>query len=132
MADDDFRELDNWFRQLSYGMKRRLAAGLKDVAERVRDNIEAAAPKGSTGKLKVSVRVRRRRNDLDLVVSAGGDLTTKEVRKGSGEDYDYALGIEFGNEHVAAQPFFYTTWRAMEAEVTAEIEAIVQDVLEGE
>ena len=46
-------------------------------ADRLATAIKEAAPV-DTGKLRDSVKVRRRRNDLDLEVTAGGDATITE------------------------------------------------------
>lgn len=48
---------------------------------------------------------------LSAVIMAGGATTTKEVRSGSGVDYDYALGQEFGTADTSAQPFFFPGYR---------------------
>ncbi|MHC4048185.1 hypothetical protein, partial [Bradyrhizobium sp. 23AC] len=47
-----------------------------------------------TGALEASCTVAQGENELEYLVKAGGDMTTKEVREGSGEPYDYALGFE--------------------------------------
>ncbi|MCQ0987544.1 HK97-gp10 family putative phage morphogenesis protein [Jiella marina] len=51
--------------------------------------------------------VRETRRDVSVTLMAGGDRTTKPVRNGADTEYDYALGVEFGNEDMPAQPFFY-------------------------
>jgi HK97 gp10 family phage protein len=50
-------------------------------------------------------------------VQAGGDLTTKEVRAGSGKSYDYTRAEEFGTATTPASPFFFNTYRAKKAGV---------------
>lgn len=64
-----------------------------------------------TGNLRKSIRVEKSNRPLQYFVKAGGQLTTKEVRAGSGKPYDYSLGTEFGNEQVKAQPFFWPSYR---------------------
>lgn len=74
--------------------------------------IKFAAPY-KTGKLRESVRAERSsKNPLRVIIRAGGPLTTKEVRAGSGVSYDYALGTEWGTQKESARPFFYSTARA--------------------
>lgn len=51
--------------------------------------------------------LKESRREVSVTLKAGGDATTREIRTGSGEPYDYALGVEFGNETMPAQPFFY-------------------------
>lgn len=123
MADD----LEGWFTQLPYKLRRDLARKLRGRVETAAEKIADNAPEKS-GKLKGTVRVRRRRNELDLEILAGGAATTKEIRTGSGTGYDYALATEFGNEHVAAEPWFYATWNAGLKDETAQ--GIADDVAE--
>lgn len=126
MAD----ELQTWFRQMPYRLRRELAGRIKDIAENLADEIKAAAPVGETGHLRDSIRVRRGRKTLEFVVEAGGTDTTKDIRSGAGVEYDYARAIEFGTTKMPAHPFFYTTARARAADVRADIEQAVSEVLE--
>jgi HK97 gp10 family phage protein len=128
MANDPSAALQRYFRDLPMKAKRELASVIKDEADGLAAAIQAAAPK-KTGTLAGSVRVRRGRNTLELFVEAGGAATTKEVRAGSGQPYDYALGEEFGNSHAPAHPFFWNTFRARQADIRANIDAAVQRVL---
>lgn len=128
MADDDNQELDRYLGDLSFKVRRELATAIRIEADRLADAIKAAAPV-KTGALRDSVQVRRTRNDLTLYVTAGGDATTKEVRQGSGEPYDYALATEYGTSKENAQPFFYPTVRAMEDDINANIAAAVEKAL---
>lgn len=68
-------------------------------------------------------------NDLEWIVQAGGALTTKEVREGSGVQYDYALGFEFGTSRQAARPFFFNTYEAMREDLQQAIADGVSEVL---
>lgn len=122
-------DLQVFFDSLSAKVQEKLKRGLRVQAERVRDEIKRMAAVGDTGKLAESVRVEDGRNDLELVVMAGGELTTKELRSGSGVDYDYALAVEFGTSKMDPNPFFYSTWRVMEDDVTAELEKVVAEAL---
>lgn len=110
--DPDLGEVNQWFRSVPMKVRRELARFILDEANTLRDLIKDAARKGQTSNLSESVRVSRGRGTLGLVVQAGGELTTKEVRGGSGVPYDYALGEEFGNSHYEGQPFFFSTARA--------------------
>ena len=121
-------KLDAYLANLPIKMKRELATAIKVEADKLAEAIKAAAPVDS-GALRESVVVRRERGELSLVVSAGGDATMTEVRKGSGEDYDYSLALEYGTSKDHAQPFFYSTARAMEDEIKRNIEAAVGKAL---
>jgi HK97 gp10 family phage protein len=124
-ADDD---VQRYIRDLPFKMKRQLATAIRAEADRLAAAIKAKAPV-KTGALRNSVRVRRKRNDLELEVVAGGTETTKEVRSGSGKPYDYALATEYGTTRESAQPFFYNTARAMQDEIRDNIEDAVKEAL---
>lgn len=128
MAEHGTRELDRYLGGLPFRVRRQLVEAIRQQADRVADAIRAAAPI-KTGNLRNSVQVSRGRNTLELIVTAGGAETTREVRAGSGASYDYALGVEFGNEHAPAQPFFNFTWRDMQDDVRRQIEAAVDEAL---
>jgi HK97 gp10 family phage protein len=146
MADD----LQSWFRDMPYKLRRELAGRVRDIAGDLADDIKQAAPVKS-GALRDSVRVRRGRNELTLYVEAGGQATTREVARdaryvrdvkiGSGDtqgiarggaagvSYDYALAQEFGTLHEPAQPFFYKTYNARKADVAQQLQQAVEDVV---
>jgi Bacteriophage HK97-gp10, putative tail-component len=124
-ADDDVQK---YLANAPIKVKRQLATAIKAEADKLAAAIKAAAPVRS-GALRNSVTVRRRKGDLDLEVTAGGDLTTKEVRKGSGQPIDYALSVEYGNRNEAAEPFFFSTARAMQPEITQNIQNAVDEAL---
>ena len=108
MSDD----LQAWFKDLPDELERDVAKEFRDLVEDFKEEVKAEAPEGPTGNTKASVRVTETDDPLRVFIDAGGSLTTKEVRKGSGTAYDYALGEEFGNSHVPARPWFYPTYRA--------------------
>lgn len=123
--DDD---VQSWFDGLSYKVKRELAGKIKDEADGLAAAIKSEAPR-RTGALAESVQVRRTRNTLDFEVTAGGDDTTKEIRAGSGVNYDYALATEFGTVNQAAEPFFYPTYRERQDDIRQNIEDAVAAAL---
>ncbi|WP_163317105.1 HK97 gp10 family phage protein, partial [Enterobacter hormaechei] len=90
MANPD-DALQDWFGRLPFKVKRQLAKDIKAEADGLARAIDAVAPRGPTGNLAVSVKVRRKRNDLDLEVTAGGDLTTKSYDRST--DYSSAVVI---------------------------------------
>jgi HK97 gp10 family phage protein len=124
--DDDVQD---WFSGLSFKVKKRLARTIKDEADGLRQAIEDAAPKGATLKLSKSVKVRRRRNDLDLEVTAGGDDTLVEVRAGSGEMIDRVLFPEYGTVNQPAQPFFFSTARQRMPQIRQNIDDAVAEAI---
>lgn len=126
MAADD--AVQKYLGDLPFKLRRELATVIKGEADGLADAIKAEVPV-LTGALRESVKVRRRRGELDLEVTAGGDATTREIRKGSGEEYDYALAVEYGTVSRPAEPFFYNTARERMPDIQETIEQAVADVL---
>jgi HK97 gp10 family phage protein len=81
-------------------------AAAKDMA----DTMRRVAPV-SSGNLVQSIKVVVDVSDSKVLIKAGGKLTTKEVRKGSGVPYDYAFAQEFGTKDMPASPFFWPVYR---------------------
>lgn len=121
---NDIAQFQRNFEEISFRAKRELVEAVQAEAERLAEAIKAAAPV-KTGALRDSIKVRRQRGGLSFVVSAGGDATTKEIRGGSGEPYDYAAAVEFGTGREHAEPFFFPTIRAMQDEIRANLQAAV-------
>lgn len=125
--DDD---LQDWFSGLSFKVKKDLARTIRAEADKLASAIKQAAPVKS-GALRDSVQVRRKKNDVDLEVTAGGATTTSGIRGGSGSsvEYDYANAVEFGTSKMAAEPFFYNTYRELAPEIRQNIEDAVADAI---
>jgi hypothetical protein len=98
-----------------------LDAAVREQAERLAATQRTVVKVGKTGNLKASIRVEKGKRPLQYLVKAGGRLTTKQVRQGSGKPYDYALGTEFGNEQERARPFFFPTYRLMKKRIRSSI-----------
>lgn len=99
-------------RALTTDMQNNANSAVADAAATLAATIATRAPV-RTGRLRESVRVERGRVPGQLIVKAGGPLTTRETRAGSGQSYDYALATEFGTVNEAAEPFFYPTAREL-------------------
>lgn len=122
---------------------RELRAALKAQSDRLRANA-ASAIEAAAQELAAAIRARapiRKGNLAKSVqaislgagkwrVQAGGDLTTKEVRKGSGKPYDYARATEFGTTDEEAHPFFYNTFRAKKGGIKSRVEKAARDALD--
>lgn len=119
-------DLQRYFSDLPFKVKRRLATVIKAEADKLASAIKAKAPRAS-GNLAASVQVRRKKSETELEVTAGGDLTTKEIRKGSGETYDYSRAVEFGGVNAPAQPFFFNTYREMAPDIRQAIDDAVDE-----
>lgn len=101
-------------------------AALRANAQRARGNAPARAENEANGladKMRAAAGAHRKSgntvNSIQVTkagrktrITAGGDLTTKEVRKGSGATFDYVRAEEFGTQKEIAIPFFFNTYRA--------------------
>lgn len=123
-ADDD---VQSWFDDMPDKVRNGMSSKLLDSANKLASAIKEAAPK-KTGALKESVQVRKDSNGT-FWVTAGGDLTTREVRRGSGVPYDYAMATEFGTRKESAEPFFFNTIRRVAPELQSDIENQINEAL---
>lgn len=102
------------FKRLTSDMQRQVhldaVAELETQSDSLVQRMKAVVEVGPTGNLASSIRKERGKTETVVKVMAGGFLTTRKV---SGKPYDYARAVEFGTEHVAAQPFFFPTYRLM-------------------
>jgi HK97 gp10 family phage protein len=124
--DDDVQRS---LKHLPFAVRRKLVEAIREQADGLADEIKARAHR-KTGAMAESVQVRRGRTTLELVVTAGGETTTKPVRDGA-YDYDYALGNEYGTVDMPAEPFFYPAARERQPDIEAAIEAAVTEALES-
>lgn len=109
------------------GVVREQAFRLSDAQREALRSLEQAPEE--TGALEASCTVAPGDNPLEYFVQAGGDMTTKEVREGSGEPHDYALDFEHGNSRQPARPFFYSTYNAMKDDMQEQINEAVSEIL---
>lgn len=109
------------------GVIREQAELLSDAQRRALQALEESPDE--TGRLEDSCTVDPGRDDLEFIVQAGGELTSKEIREGSGVSYDYAEGFEFGTSKQPARPFFWPTYRERRAEIQSAIADAVNEVL---
>ena len=130
MADD----LDTYLDGLSDDIVEQLSDAIREQAQLLSDtqrnalrSLEQSPDK--TGHLEASCVVVPGDNPLEFIVQAGGDLTTGEVRDGSGEDFDYGAAFEFGTSHQPARPFFYPTYNAMRGDMQQAINDAIDQAL---
>jgi len=102
-------------------------------AEIMVERIRAAAPVYSghasdvvAGNLRKSVRIGSSGKKNVVRVLAGGELTTMQGEK---RPYDYARAVEFGTVHMAAHPFFFSTYRAMKQSLIINVRHRIEDVI---
>lgn len=114
MSETD--ELDRYLDSLPDRIRAELSGVVQEQAQILSDAQAAVllsmedAP-SETGNLHASCMVVPGADELEFIVQAGGDLTTKEVREGSGVGYDYAEAFEYGTSRQHARPFFWPTYR---------------------
>lgn len=96
---------------LSEDTKADLKKALDDSADDIVRISKTLAPR-EDGVLQSTIKKEPGDHELAVKVVAGGAATTIPVRKGIDVSYDYAVGQEFGNAHVPAQPFFFPAVRA--------------------
>ena len=95
--------------ELQKEVRKEAVSELNAQADNLVRLIELAAPHDE-GNLEHSVRKAPDRNkDTVVRVVAGGRLTIRPSV--SSKPYDYARGDEFGTTKMAAQPFFFPTYR---------------------
>ena len=78
----------------------------KSASEMVTLAKSLASANSLSGALVNSIKQEPGRNDLAVVVRAGGDATTVD-------GYDYALANEHGTSSMEQQPFFWDSYRAV-------------------
>jgi HK97 gp10 family phage protein len=129
MADD----LEAYLNSLPDKIREQLSSVLREQAFRLsdaqREALRTLEDAPETGALEASCTVAPGENDLEYLVQAGGDMTTKEVRDGSGEPYDYAEAFEFGTSHQPARPFFYSTYEALKPELQEATNQALEEIL---
>lgn len=130
LAQND--ELTKYLNSLPSKMRRELSGTIQEEAERLsaaqREAVRSMV-KEPSGNLEQSCTVEATDDPLTYIVQAGGDLTTSEVREGSGVEFDHALAFEFGTRHQPARGFFYPTYRSMQNSIAKNISDKVKDVL---
>jgi HK97 gp10 family phage protein len=130
MANASVRIFKQALRDLSDRAKARLPARVMNEAEALAAAMQNEASAHSrSGATVQSIKAVPTNKPNRARVVAGGDLTSKEVRKGSGVTYDYVRADEFGTVKMSAIPFFFSTYRARKAGIKQRIaEGIASDI----
>jgi HK97 gp10 family phage protein len=102
-----------FLRGVGLGVDQATRAGVNSEAEALAAQMRVvASAHNKSGATVKSIAVMATNDPNKVRVVAGGDLTTKTIRKGSGIPYDYVRAEEFGTSNERAIPFFYNTYRA--------------------
>ncbi|MFZ5690534.1 MAG: hypothetical protein ACOY5F_04705 [Pseudomonadota bacterium] len=120
-------ELQKYIADLPRQMRAELSAVISEEAQGLsdaqRDRLQSMLqPPEEEGDLLESCRVDEGAHDLEKMVRAGGDLTTDD-------DYDHALGFEYGTSRQPARSFFWSTIRERREAMFQRIGAAVQRAL---
>lgn len=132
MADND--ELDSYLAGLSNAVADELSGAIREQAQALSDAQRAALRSleqdpPDSGDLEESCTVAPTDNPLEFIVSAGGTLTTGEVREGAGVPFDHVLAFEYGTSRQTARPFFWNTYNAMRDDMQAAINDTIREAL---
>lgn len=103
------------FRKLTVDMQTQIYSDAIGELNATADNLvgmmKSIVKHGPTGHLANSIRKQPGSKPTIVRVMAGGAATTRQG--GHGKPYDYARAVEFGTEHMPAEPFFFPTFRLM-------------------
>jgi HK97 gp10 family phage protein len=127
MPRDDLASVLKALNAVPKGMKEAIRPAIDKGADEMIGRMKYLAPKGDTGELERSIR-KTDLNDLAVRIEAGGPLTTKTVSDKRGVaayEYDYALGIEYGNAHQRPQSFFWSTINTSKRRVRRRIDRAI-------
>lgn len=131
---DDNNALQAYLESLPNKLTEELADVIKEQAEALSDAQRAALralqqSPDETGNLEASCVAVPGNGPLEYVVQAGGDLTTTEIREGSGVNYDHAIAFEHGSSRQPARPFFWPTYQVRKDEIQKAIDEAANEVL---
>ena len=110
-----FKGLARDLRKLGPAVVKSVRPAISRSAKRLEGQIRAAAPIHS-GELRKSITSKVSRSGLSATVRASAR---------------HALPVESGTRYRAATPFFFTTAKARQAAIYAEIDKAVRDGLKG-
>lgn len=117
--------------KMSAEMKAPVKAALEKNAQQLMEMQKRFVPEDS-GELRDSIRSEPGKHEFAIVVRAGGETTTKPIRKaknGSKVEYDYALAQEFGTERMPANPFFWPAYRTLRKPMRARVNRAIRKVI---
>lgn len=93
---------------------------IKEAADIIISEMNRRVPV-DTGTLASTISLERL-GPMKYRIKAGGLKTTNGR-------YDYATGVEFGNHHAPAQPFFYSAYRANKRQAKDAIRKAVKEAV---
>ncbi|CCB65396.1 HK97-gp10 family putative phage morphogenesis protein [Hyphomicrobium sp. MC1] len=121
---DDIASLKKKIAAIPPSVRAAAVAALDKDADELVSSMRALSPVRS-GKLRESIHKEPGSTELQVKVVAGGQLTTKEVREGSGKPYDYAKGVEWGTHEMAAEPYFFPAYRLLKKRLRSRVKRAI-------
>lgn len=119
------------FKRLTLDMQRQVyndAVGeLGSQADALVTMMKSVVKHGPTGHLANSIRKGPGARPTVVRVMAGGAETT--VGRGA-KSYDYARAVEFGTQHMTAEPFFFPTFRLMRKRMRSSMRRKISKTIE--
>lgn len=131
MANDSVVRFQRRLARITPAVRRAAMASLEANVEKMASTMRAAVPKDE-GTLAASIKTASEPSRLRAAVFAGGKTTTRELRKGSGVEYDYARAVEFGTTEVARQPFFWPVYRLLRKSARASVKRAMRKAIKSE
>jgi len=121
LSVDQFEQL---MRNIPKAVAEELVGTMTAAATQLAGAMKSAVPHGVDGRneLTESIQQRPGSHPLQVKVTAGGELTTRSVRRGASVTYDYALANEYGTRKMTAQPFFWPTYRLLKRRIRAQVQ----------
>ncbi|MFI0843970.1 HK97-gp10 family putative phage morphogenesis protein [Mesorhizobium sp. IMUNJ 23232] len=117
-------------RALPVAARAEMEKAVTEGAARVAALASALAPK-DTGTLASTVRVEAGAHSLQRLVVAGGEATEKEVRQGSGAEFDYAKAQEWGTREMEKNPSLYPAFRSLKKSIRARMSRAVRRAIKA-
>lgn len=111
-------------------VRRASFAALASGAQKMGNGMKAAVPRDK-GSLANSLTLDLDEPALRATIRAGGEATTVPVRNGATAKYDYALAQEFGTEKMAANPFFWPTYRLFRKSLRASVKRAMRKAIKA-
>lgn len=129
-GDGGLSSFQRRMRAIPAGVRQAVRPALQQGAEEVADAQRKLAPVDD-GALIASIRIEAGENELSLAIAAGGPMTVREVRKGAGAHYDYALAQEFGTADQEDQAFFWPGFRLARRRAVNRIKRAIGKAIKG-
>lgn len=120
-------------RSIPAAVKPKVQAAIDQGAQEMATRMRYLAPTDD-GDLQASIRVEDGPRELSATVAAGGERTTRPVRKSEkgAPDFDYALAQEYGTAEMPAQPFFWPSVNTTKKRVRRRIDRAIGKAIKDE